>query len=215
MLKFSPFTTKLKVEFSMSERDALMLANADIMTIIAHAKKIGWDTISYNSLQRVVYMMKVLYSFNHDDENVFSLYHFSVSIFGPYSELVDKSLTFLLSSQRLLGDREGDVRLNSMDGVNAVAEDKIKWIDTILLILSRYGESKIFSFIVNDPQYEQSVKANINSEINTSPENDTLKVLNDFKRAFEETLEDTSSISKEEYISLYFDYLFSQIINKK
>lgn len=215
MLKFSPFTTKLKVESSMSERDALMLANADIMTIIAHAKKIGWDTISYNSLQRVVYMMKVLYSFNHDYENVFSLYHFSVSIFGPYSELVDKSLTFLLSSQRLLGDREGDVRLNSMDGVDAVAEDKIKWIDTILLILSRYGESKIFSFIVNDPQYEQSVKANINSEINTNPENDTLKVLNDFKRAFEETLEDTSSISKEEYISLYFDYLFSQIINKK
>lgn len=215
MLKFSPFTTKLKVESSMSERDALMLANADIMTIIAHAKKIGWDTISYNSLQRVVYMMKVLYSFNHDDENVFSLYHFSVSIFGPYSELVDKSLTFLLSSQRLLGDREGDVRLNSMDGVDAVAEDKIKWIDTILLILSRYGESKIFSFIVNDPQYEQSVKANINSEINTNPENDTLKVLNDFKRAFEETLEDTSSISKEEYISLYFDYLFSRIINKK
>lgn len=199
----------------MSERDALMLANADIMTIIAHAKKIGWDTISYNSLQRVVYMMKVLYSFNHDYENVFGLYHFSVSIFGPYSELVDKSLTFLLSSQRLLGDREGDVRLNSMDGVDAVAEDKIKWIDTILLILSRYGESKIFSFIVNDPQYEQSVKANINSEINTNPENDTLKVLNDFKRAFEETLEDTSSISKEEYISLYFDYLFSQIINKK
>ena len=209
MLKFSPFITKLKVEFSMSERNALMLANADIMTMIAHAKKIGWDTISYNSLQRVVYMMKVLYSFNHDDENVFSLYHFSVSIFGPYSELVDKSLTFLLSSQRLLGDREGDVRLNSMDGVDAVAEDKIKWIDTILLILSRYGESKIFSFIVNDPQYEQSVKANINSEINTNPENDTLKVLNDFKMAFEETLEDTSSISKEEYISLYFDYLFS------
>lgn len=215
MLKFSPFTTKLKVESSMSERDALMLANADIMTIIAHAKKIGWDTISYNSLQRIVYMMKVLYSFSHDNENVFSLYHFSVSIFGPYSELVDKSLTFLLSSQRLLGDREGDVRLNSMDGVDAVAEDKIKWIDTILLILSRYGESKIFSFIVNDPQYEQSVKANINSEINTNPENDTLKVLNDFKRAFEDTLEDTSSISKEEYISLYFDYLFSQIINKK
>ena len=128
---------------------------------------------------------------------------------------MDKSLTFLLSSQRLLGDREGDVRLISMDGVDAVAEDKIKWIDTILLILSRYGESKIFSFIVNDPQYEQSVKANINSEINTNLENDTLKVLNDFKMAFEETLEDTSSISKEEYISLYFDYLFSQIINKK
>ena len=78
-----------------------------------------------------------------------------------------------------------------------------------------FNNNKIFSFIVNDPQYEQSVKSNLSSEINTNPENDTLKVLNDFKIAFEETLENTSSISKEEYISLYFDYLFSQIVNKK
>lgn len=199
----------------MSERDALMLANADMMTIIAHAKKIGWDTISYNSLQRVIYMMKVFYSFNHTDENVFGLYHFNVSLFGPYSDLVEKSLTFLLATQRLMGDKEGDVRLNSIDGVDTMSNEKIKWIDTILLVLSKYGENKIFSFIVNDPQYEQSVKSNLSSEINTNPENDTLKVLNDFKKAFEETLEDTSSISKEEYISLYFDYIFSQIINKK
>ena len=199
----------------MSERDALMLANADLMTIISHAKRIGWDTISYNSLQRVVYMMKVLYSFNYENENVFNFYHFNVSIFGPYSELVEKSLTFLLATQRLLGEKDGDVRLNSSDGVDALSDDKIKWIDTILLILSKYDESKIFSFIVNDPQYGMSVKANLSSEINTSSENDTLKVLNDFKNAFEETLEDTSSISKEEYISLYFDYLFSQIINKQ
>ena len=199
----------------MSERDVLMSANADMMTIIFHAKKIGWDTISYNSLQRVVYMMKVLYSFNHTDENVFDLYHFNVSLFGPYSDLVEKSLTFLLTTQRLLGDKEGDVRLNSIDGVDTVPDEKIKWIDTILLVLSKYGEKKIFSFIVNDPQYEQSVKSNLSSEINTNPENDTLKVLNDFKKAFEETIEDTSSISHEEYISLYFDYLFSQIITKK
>ena len=159
--------------------------------------------------------MKVLYAFNHDEENEFGYYHFSVSLFGPYSELVYRSLMFLLSSQRLLGDKDGDVSLNLTDGVDSVSETKIKWIDTILLILGKYGESKIFSFIVNDPLYEQSVKANLSTEINTSLENDTMKVLNDFKKAFEETLHDTSSISKEEYISLYFDYLFSQIINKK
>ena len=59
MRRYSPFTVKSKVEFNMSDRAALMLANADIMTIVAHAKRIGWDTISYNSLQRVVYMMPV------------------------------------------------------------------------------------------------------------------------------------------------------------
>lgn len=199
----------------MNNREELMRANADLMTIIAHARRIGWDSVGMNSLQRIVYLMKVLYAFNHDDENEFGYYHFSVSLFGPYSDLVYRSLMFLLSSQRLLGEKDGDISLNSSDGVDSISEGKIKWIDTILLILGKYGESKIFSFIVNDPLYEQSVKANLSSEIITTPENDTLKVLNDFKKAFEETLTDTSTISKEEYISLYFDYLFGQIIGKQ
>ena len=120
-----------------------------------------------------------------------------------------------MSSQRLLGDIDGDVWQNSSDGVDTVSDEKQKWIDVIFLILGKYGESKIFSFIINDPQYEQSVKANLSSEISTDLENDTLKVLHDFKNAFEKTLVDTSTISKEEYISLYFDYLFSQIISKR
>ena len=199
----------------MSNRERLMSANVDLMTIIAHTKKMGWDSVGSNSLQRIVYLMKVLYAFNHDDENVFGLYHFNVSVFGPYSELINNSLTFLLATQRLTGEREGDVRLNSDDGVDAMSDEKIKWIDTVLLILGKYGESKIFSFIVNDPLYDQSVKSNSDSEIDINPENYTLRVLNDFKSAFEETLEDTSSISKEEYISLYFDYLFSKIIKRE
>lgn len=198
----------------MSTREEFMLANADIVTIVAHAKKMGWDTISCNSLQRIVYMMKVFYSFCNKGANQFSFYHFVVSIFGPYSELIDKSIIFLLSSQRLTGEKDGDVWLNSSRGVDAIDDDKILWIDTILLILGKYGEKNVFSFIVNDPAYEQSVMANLKSEINISPENDTLKILNDFKKAFEETLVDTSSISKEEYIGLYFDYLFGQIIRK-
>lgn len=199
----------------MNNREELMKANADLMTIIAHAKRIGWATVGTNSLQRIVYLMKVLYSFSHDDENNFDYYHFSVSLFGPYSDLVYRSLMFLLSSQRLLGVKDGDISLNSIDGVDSISEEKIKWIDTILLILGKYGENKIFSFIINDPLYEYSVKANLSSAINANLENYTLKVLNDFKKVFEETLEDTSTISKEEYISLYFDYLFSQIIGKK
>lgn len=198
----------------MNNKEELMAANADIMTILAHAKRIGWDSVSTNTLQRVVYLMKVLYSFCHAGENAFGRYHFSVTIFGPYSDLVYKSLAFLLSSQRLLGDLDGEVRLQSTDGVDSISDEQQKWIDVILLILGKYGESKVFSFIVNDPQYEHSVKANISSEINTDLENITLSVLHDFKKAFEETLDDTTSISSEEYISLYFDYLFGQIINK-
>ena len=149
---------------------------------------------------------------NNREENIFNQYHFNVTTFGPYSEIIYRSVVFLLASHRLEGDMHGDVKITSNDGVDEMDKERINWIDSILLILSKYGENKIFGFIVNDPLYDISVKSNQSSEIQVTPENETLLVLNDFKKAFEETLSDTSSISKEEYISLYFDYIFSQII---
>ena len=194
------------------KEDELVRANIDIMTILSHASKIGWETVTVNTLQRFIYLLKVLYSFNSDEENMFDGYHFSVTTYGPYSQLVYRSVVFLLASNRLEGELEGEVRIISNDGVDAMAEDRVNWIEAILLILSKYGENKIFSFIVNDPLYDISVKSNQSSEIHVNTENETLSVLNNFKKAFEETLLDTSSISKIEYISLYFDYIFSQII---
>lgn len=194
------------------KEDELVSANIDIMTILSHASKIGWETVTVNTLQRFIYLLKVLYSFNSDEENMFERYHFSVATYGPYSQLVYRSVVSLLSSNRLEGELEGEVRIISDDGVDAMSEDRINWIEAILLILSKYGENKIFSFIVNDPLYDISVKSNQSSEIQVTPENETLSVLNNFKKAFEETLLDTSSISKIEYLSLYFDYIFSQII---
>lgn len=196
----------------MSRQEELQMAHSDMMTIISHAKKIGWDPIGKDSLQRITYLLKVLYAFCHEDKNIFEIYHFNVTVFGPYSDLVFRSLIFLQSSQRLIEDSMGNLKIISTDGVDAVSDEEIKWIDCILLILGKYGENKVFSFVVNDPQYNNSVKANISAEINCGSESDTIKTLNDFKLAFEETLEDTTSISKEEYISLYFDFLFSQII---
>lgn len=194
-------------------KDELVKVNIDIMTIAAHARKIGWETISVSTLQRFIYLLKVLYSFiNSSENNLFNQYHFNVTTFGPYSELIYRSVVFLLSTRRLEGDMDGDVKIISKDGVDEMDTERINWIDSILLILGKYGENKIFGFIVNDPLYDVSVKSNLPSEIQVTSENETLLVLNDFKKAFEDTLPDTSSISKEEYISLYFDYIFSQII---
>lgn len=194
-------------------KDELVKVNIDIMTIAAHARKIGWKTISVSTLQRFIYLLKVLYSFiNSSENNLFNQYHFNVTTFGPYSELIYRSVVFLLSTRRLEGDMDGDVKIISKDGVDEMDTERINWIDSILLILGKYGENKIFGFIVNDPLYDVSVKSNLPSEIQVTSENETLLVLNDFKKAFEDTLPDTTSISKEEYISLYFDYIFSQII---
>lgn len=192
--------------------DELAKANVDIMTISAHASKIGWESINVSTLQRFIYLLKVLYSFISNDENIFKGYHFNVTTFGPFSELIRRSIVFLLTNGYLDGDEDGEVKINSIVGVDEMPAERINWIETILLILSKYGENKIFSFIINDPLYDISVKSNQSSEIQITSENETLLVLNDFKKAFEETLSDTSSISREEYISLYFDYIFSQII---
>ena len=194
-------------------KDELVKVNIDIMTIAAHARKIGWETISVSTLQRFIYLLKVLYSFiNSSEKNLFNQYHFNVTTFGPYSELIYRSVVFLLSTRRIEGDMDGDVKIISKDGVDEMDTERINWIDSILLILRKYGENKIFGFIVNDPLYDVSVKSNLPSEIQVTSENETLLVLNDFKKAFEDTLPDTTTISKEEYISLYFDYIFSQII---
>lgn len=191
----------------------LIRSAGDILTISSRARKIGWNALSENTFQRIVYLLKVLYSFNHTGENIFNCYHFSTSTFGPYSELVKRGLVFLRSSEYLIEDEFGCLIKKYDDLQRIVEEPKLLWIDTILQILGKYGEEKVFSFILNDPLYEESLKSNLAREIDFSEENKTLHILNDFKFSFEETLDDTSSISKEEYISLYFDYIFSTIIN--
>ena len=53
---------------------------------------------------------------------------------------------------------------------------------------------------------------NRNVELDASAESLTVKVLNKFKKSFEETLDQSVVLSDEQYIDLYFEYLFSRII---
>ena len=83
-----------------------------------------------------------------------------------------------------------------------------------MFMLGKYGEKRLFGFIVNDPSYENASLTNDVDGIDTSsPDSETFKVLQDFKVAFEESLgNEASVISDEKYIELYFEYVFSQII---
>ena len=92
-------------------------------------------------------------------------------------------------------------------------QEKVEWLRTVMYMLGKYGEKRLFGFIVNDPSYENASQTNNIDGIDTlSPDSETLKVLKDFKVAFEQSLDDTSSISDEKYIELYFEYVFSEII---
>ena len=71
----------------MLERN-LIKANEDIVTVSTIAKSMGWGSVSEQSFQRILYLVQVLYSFKHEEDNIFSYYHFTVTTFGPYSDLI-------------------------------------------------------------------------------------------------------------------------------
>ncbi len=189
----------------------LIRANEDIATVATIAKSMGWGAVSEQSFQRILYLVQVLYSFKHEGENIFSYYHFIVTTFGPYSDLIERSLVFLKSSS-ILCEEDGCLTLNIRKDIH-LNKDKVKWLKTIMYMLGKYGEKRLFGFIVNDPSYENAAQTNDVDGIDTSSfGSETLKVLNDFKIAFEQALDDTSAISDEKYIELYFEYIFSEII---
>lgn len=191
----------------------LYQANEDIMAISYFGKEIGWECIAGLSFHRILYLAKVLYVFRHSSsEALFSNYHFTAIINGPYSEQVNNSLAFLSSSEKLL-EKEDMFTFNSDKSLleNFPAQ-KLIWLRFVLLLLGKYGEDKIFGFIINDPSYDNAVKTNRNVELDVSSESLTIKVLNKFRSSFEETLDKNVTLSDEQYIDLYFEYLFGKII---
>lgn len=191
----------------------LYSANEDIMAISYYGKEIGWDSIARLSFHRILYLAKVLYVFRHTGEaSLFDYYHFTAVINGPYSVQVSNALAFLLSSDRLL-EKDDLYTFNSDKTLlDNFPEQKLAWIRFVLLLLGKYGEDKIFGFIINDPAYDNAVKTNRNAELVASSESLTVKVLNKFKTKFEETLDKGIALSDEQYIDLYFEYLFGKII---
>lgn len=205
------------------ETQELYQTNDDILFILNAGTKIGWAEIKPQSINRIIYLSKVLHSFVNDrDSNILDSYHFSVkNMQGPISSIINNSLIDL-TSREFVVDLTSGIKLNlsaeELSKRTNATDDPTKnsrqeWFKTIMLLLGKYGENKVFSFTINDPLYVKNVDSNNPKEISfVNHENATYEVLNSFKEAFEESIDDTTSISKEEYLELYFDYVFSQII---
>ncbi|WP_269233686.1 hypothetical protein [Flavobacterium flavigenum] len=191
-------------------------SSSDILTLVFLVKEIGWNSIRQQSIQRVVYLSKVLYSFvNKENKNPFEYYHFTASLSGPYADIINNSILYLKSNE-YISDDDGELKILDAELEKQIIEDeKFRWLKTIVYILGVYGENKIFGFTINDPLYKDAVQRNEPKELDTSPDNKTIKVLSQFKEAFEETLEDVSKIDKKEYLELYFEYIFSKIIKRE
>ena len=195
------------------ENNALYSANEDILAISYYGKEIGWESIAVLSFHRILYLAKVLYVFRHAGEApLFDYYHFTAVINGPYSVQVSNALVNLISRDNL-AEKDDLYTFNSNRALlDNFPKQKLDWIRFVLLLLGKFGEDRIFGFIINDPAYDNAVKTNRNAELIASTESLTVKVLNKFKASFESTLDHGVVLTDEQYIDLYFEYLFGKII---
>jgi hypothetical protein len=188
--------------------------NEDVLSVSYYAKEMGWESIVKPSFQRILYLSKVLHSFRHsDDESLFGYLHFSAYMDGPYSDLINNSIIALLSRGNI-SENEGAISfVKGEELLEMIDKTKREWIRFVLLLLGKYGEERIFSFVINDPTFDDAIKSNSKKELDLSVESVTVKILQNFKQAFENTLNVDSSIDDKKYIDLYFEYIFGQIIN--
>lgn len=195
----------------------LLRANTDIITLIRLVSEIGWNSLREQSIHRIFYLFKVLYLFVYpnDFDGDMNIYHFSANLSGPYSELINRSIINLQTKEYLVEDSSGNIIFAQVPSDIGVNEKMISWYKTIIYIIGLYGENKVYGFTINDPLYKEAIETNSQEELNTTLENKTIKVLNSFKKAFEDSLTNVSQINKEEYLELYFEYIFSKIIKRE
>lgn len=205
---------------NLSKRNQYLI-NTDIMAIFRLSSIIQWDELRQNSIYRILYLATVLYSFRHPEkENPFNIYRFAIDTSLPYDSNIATSIDYLLKDdflQRAKGDdililgKSANDELFKVD----IAKERYEWLKQVMYILGLYGEDKIYDFIFRDPQYQTTIKSNTQQSIPIIPNNETVKTLKSFQKAFEDTLKDVSKITKEEYLELYFEYVFSKVIKRK
>lgn len=201
----------------MNNYSEIMLKSEDIYQLISKLTSIGWKSIRESSINRIIYLSAVLYSFRYpDDNNIFENdYKFSVTLSGPEDAEVEKALINLESNEVLEHTELGYALCleKKISLTTSQAERKNEWFDDIAYIIGIYGEDKIFDFIYRDPEYRESLDGNSTYNLNLGKDNATVEFLNSFKDAFEEKIVDKRIVlENKKYLELYFEYVFGKIL---
>lgn len=201
----------------MNNYSEIMLKSEDIYQLISKLTSIGWKSIRESSINRIIYLSAVLYSFRYpDNNNIFEDdYKFSVTLSGPEDAEVEKALINLESNEVLERTEFGYALCleKKISLITSQAERKNEWFDDIAYIIGIYGEDKIFDFIYRDPEYRESLDGNSTYNLNLGKDNATVEFLNSFKYAFEEKIVDKRIVlENKKYLELYFEYVFGKIL---
>lgn len=202
----------------MKKYNDIMIISSDVYLTINSMNNKGWKELKPSSINRILYLTAVFYSFLHGTEpNIFeNNYKFTITLSGPEDPNVEKALVNLLANEAIGHNDEGYYIQNpdyiaSFENYTHFA-DKVKWIDDISYIIGIYGEEKIYDFVFRDPQYQNSLKTNDLHSLDLSKENETVKFLEQFKREFEQHMKDDEKLSNRRYLELYFEYIFGKIL---
>lgn len=201
----------------MNNYSKIMIKSRDVYQLIRKLSRIGWKSIRESSVNRLIYLSAVLYSFRYPDEvNIFEVdYNFSITLSGPEDAEVEKALINLESNEAIEHTDTGYV-LAAEDNAffnTAQSERKEEWFDDVSYIIGIYGEEKIFDFIYRDPEYKRSLDGNSTYNLNLGKENATVEFLNSFKYAFEEKKVDQGvELDNKKYLELYFEYVLGRIL---
>ncbi|ACS98970.1 hypothetical protein [Paenibacillus sp. JDR-2] len=200
--------------------ELIFRVNGDVTSILSSGEEIGWDSISEYSIHRILYISSVLYrfrfeelSFNPFEED----YDFSVSLRGPYSDIVPYSLKYLQANKYIFINEKGEYLLSTRElpdmSLMPNYQERSSWLEAVIYILGIYGEEKIYDFVFRDPQYQDNLQRNSIKEINIKEGNKTELTLMKMKDAFEKTLGKAAlELNNKRYLDMYFEYVFSKIL---
>lgn len=194
----------------------IIAKSKDVYCLLCVLKELGWESLRETTINRLIYLSSVLYSFiNNESENIFAKnYQFVITLSGPEDVEIEKALIHLESNDLLKHTDKGYMVSDSENLLIMDDYDKKKaWFKDIAYIISVYGEDKIYDFIFRDPEYRESLLGNSVYNLNIDKNNATVKFLNRFKFEFEKVLDDESvALDNRKYMELYFEYVFGMIL---
>ncbi len=194
-----------------------MKKSEDIYQLMKKLNSVGWKSIRESSINRIMYLAAVLYSFRYPNEDniLQSQYRFSVTLSGPEDAEIENALINLQSNDVIKQTEEGyQICPGAEFALTEQFNDKKQqWFDDIAYIIAIYGEDKIYDFIFRDPEYRETLQGNSVYNLNIGCDNATVKFLNTFKDAFEEKIQTKEdALDNRQYLELYFEYVFGKIL---
>jgi len=202
----------------MDNYAAKMIVSGDVYLVIKSMKQVGWGAIRETSINRILYMSAVVYSFRFPEkENMFENdYHFFRTLSGPEEALVQGALTNLESNEIIEHTEEGYKLIDLGERYEYFSLpryiEKRAWIEDMAYIIGVYGEDKIYDFIFRDPEYRTSFDSNSEYNLDIGVDNKTINFLDKFKKAFEDQIDKANELDNRKYLELYFEYVFGRIL---